>query len=377
MMKLLIVSDSFLPRWDGVARFLYELIPRINDSFDITVVAPMFMGKGIAFKNVKVMRAPLTRLKAGDYQIPKASLGLISKAISQSDIVWTNTLGPLCMNACLSAKIQNKPIIAYVHSIEWELFHLSIKKSKAVRRFVYSLTKIVARIHYNLIDLLIVPTEEVAEKLTFSGIKTNKTLVRLGVDTKRFRPTEDKKKAKEVIGINPDSFVVGYCGRLAREKDLATLRRAFNRFKIKYKDAKLLIVGDGVKEIKESFMNIKEVVVVGSTNEVEKYYRAMDVFVLPSLTETTALTVLEAMASGVVVVSTPVGISPMIIKNGETGFLFEMKNEYQLYKILDKIASNRALIKKISENGRSIIEKNFSWDKTAEGIKEILLTFSY
>jgi len=376
-MKLLIVSDSFLPRWDGVARFLYELIPRINDSFDITVVAPMFMGKGIAFKNVKVMRAPLTRLKAGDYQIPKASLGLISKAISQSDIVWTNTLGPLCMNACLSAKIQNKPIIAYVHSIEWELFHLSIKKSKAVRRFVYSLTKIVARIHYNLIDLLIVPTEEVAEKLTFSGIKTNKTLVRLGVDTKRFRPTEDKKKAKEVIGINPDSFVVGYCGRLAREKDLATLRRAFNRFKIKYKDAKLLIVGDGVKEIKESFMNIKEVVVVGSTNEVEKYYRAMDVFVLPSLTETTALTVLEAMASGVVVVSTPVGISPMIIKNGETGFLFEMKNEYQLYKILDKIASNRALIKKISENGRSIIEKNFSWDKTAEGIKEILLTFSY
>jgi len=376
-MKLLIVSDSFLPRWDGVARFLYELIPRINDSFDITVVAPMFMGKGIAFKNVEVLRVPLTRLKAGDYQIPKASLGLISKAISQSDIVWTNTLGPLCMNACLSAKIQNKPIIAYVHSIEWELFHLSIKKSKTVRRFVYSLTKIVARIHYNLIDLLIVPTEEVAEKLTFSGIKTNKTLVRLGVDTKRFRPTEDKKKAKEVIGINPDSFVVGYCGRLAREKDLATLRRAFNRFKIKYKDAKLLIVGDGVKEIKESFMNIKEVVVVGSTNEVEKYYRAMDVFVLPSLTETTALTVLEAMASGVVVVSTPVGISPMIIKNGETGFLFEMKNEYQLYKILDKIASNRALIKKISENGRSIIEKNFSWDKTAEGIKEILLTFSY
>lgn len=376
-MKLLIVSDSFLPRWDGVARFLYELIPRINDSFDITVVAPMFMGKGIAFKNVKVMRVPLTRLKAGDYQIPKASLGLISKAISQSDIVWTNTLGPLCMNACLSAKIQNKPIIAYVHSIEWELFHLSIKKSKTVRRFVYSLTKIVARIHYNLIDLLIVPTEEVAEKLTFSGIKTNKTVVRLGVDTKRFRPTEDKKKAKEAIGINPDSFVVGYCGRLAREKDLATLRRAFNRFKIKYKDAKLLIVGDGVKEIKESFMNIKEVVVVGSTNEVEKYYRAMDVFVLPSLTETTALTVLEAMASGVVVVSTPVGISPMIIKNGETGFLFEMKNEYQLYKILDKIASNRALIKKISENGRSIIEKNFSWDKTAEGIKEILLTFSY
>ncbi|MDI3543950.1 MAG: hypothetical protein PWQ28_231 [Candidatus Woesearchaeota archaeon] len=376
-MKLLIVSDSFLPRWDGVARFLYELIPRINDSFDITVVAPMFMGKGIAFKNVEVLRVPLTRLKAGDYQIPKASLGLISKAISQSDIVWTNTLGPLCMNACLSAKIQNKPIIAYVHSIEWELFHLSIKKSKTVRRFVYSLTKMVARIHYNLIDLLIVPTEEVAEKLTFSGIKTNKTVVRLGVDTKRFRPTEDKKKAKEAIGINPDSFVVGYCGRLAREKDLATLRRAFNRFKIKYKDAKLLIVGDGVKEIKESFMNIKEVVVVGSTNEVEKYYRAMDVFVLPSLTETTALTVLEAMASGVVVVSTPVGISPMIIKNGETGFLFEMKNEYQLYKILDKIASNRALIKKISENGRSIIEKNFSWDKTAEGIKEILLTFSY
>ncbi|MDI3473828.1 MAG: 1,2-diacylglycerol 3-alpha-glucosyltransferase, partial [Candidatus Woesearchaeota archaeon] len=296
-MKLLIVSDSFLPRWDGVARFLYEIIPRISDSFDITVVAPMFKGRGTAFKNVDVIRVPLTRFKAGDYQVPKASLGIISKAISQSDVVWTNTLGPLCMNACLSSRVQNKPIVAYVHSIEWELFHLSIKKSKAVRRFVYSLTKIVARIHYNLIDLLIVPTEEVAEKLTFAGIKTNKTVVRLGVDTKRFKPAEDKRMAKESIGIPQDSFVVGYCGRLAREKDLPTLRRAFNRFKKKHKNAKLLIVGDGVKEIKESFMNIKEAIVVGSTNEVEKYYRAMDVFVLPSLTETTALTVLEAMAS--------------------------------------------------------------------------------
>ena len=43
--NLLIATDSFLPRWDGISRFLIELIPRIKDDFEITLVAPDFKGE--------------------------------------------------------------------------------------------------------------------------------------------------------------------------------------------------------------------------------------------------------------------------------------------------------------------------------------------
>ena len=43
--KLLIATDNFLPRWDGIARFLVELIPALTHKFDVTIVAPRFPGR--------------------------------------------------------------------------------------------------------------------------------------------------------------------------------------------------------------------------------------------------------------------------------------------------------------------------------------------
>src|SRR3989338_9882834 len=43
--KLLIATDSFLPRWDGITRFLTEIIPRLKDNYEITVIAPEFPGE--------------------------------------------------------------------------------------------------------------------------------------------------------------------------------------------------------------------------------------------------------------------------------------------------------------------------------------------
>jgi glycosyltransferase involved in cell wall biosynthesis len=376
MKKILVASDSFLPRWDGVSRFLYEVIPRLRDNFKITVLAPMFNGNPVPIRGVDVVRVPLTRMKAGDYQIPRLSPRVVSRAVSEADVVWTNTLGPISLGASFFAKLQHKPLLSYVHSIEWELFHLSIMNSKILRSIVYWITKLVAKIHYNLSDLLMVPSEEVGDKLTFSGIKSYKVAVKLGVDINNFKPPKNKMTAKKEIGLPSDSVVIGYCGRFAREKDLKTLRRAFNRLKMKRKECKLLLVGSGLQQIKDSFAKMKEAMLVGNTDEPEKYYQAMDIFVLPSLTETTGLTVLEAMSSQVAVVSTPVGISPAIIKDGENGYLFEMKSEYELYKRLDKLVSDRILREKIAKKGRELVVNNFSWDQTTKNINKILTRYT-
>ena len=58
MKKLLIATDNFLPRWDGIARFLNEIIPRLSEDFDITVVSPNF-GKIPEMEGVRFVSFPI------------------------------------------------------------------------------------------------------------------------------------------------------------------------------------------------------------------------------------------------------------------------------------------------------------------------------
>ena len=55
--KLLITSDAFLPHWDGIARFLTEIIPRLKDDFEITLICPKFEGETPRIPGVKIINA--------------------------------------------------------------------------------------------------------------------------------------------------------------------------------------------------------------------------------------------------------------------------------------------------------------------------------
>ena len=84
MKKLLIASDCFLPRWDGIARFLAEIIPKIKDEFEITVIAPEFPGKRIAIKDVKIERIPVKKYSVGDFQPAKIMPLKIRKLVKEA-----------------------------------------------------------------------------------------------------------------------------------------------------------------------------------------------------------------------------------------------------------------------------------------------------
>ena len=94
-------------------------------------------------------------------------------------------------------------------------------------------------------------------------------------------------------------------------------------------------------------------------------YRESDVFVLPSYSENFGMAVVEAMYFGLpVVITKGVGISPSINKVG-AGIVIE-KNEKQLTEAILKILNNPDLAKKMGENGRKLVEKEFSCDGVAE-----------
>jgi len=101
--KLCIATDNFLPRWDGIARFLSEIIPRLVAHYEITVIAPDF--GTYEDPNIRLVKIPLTKMfKVGDFNVPKLKFRLINKVIKNQDVVFTQTIGPIGYAAITAAK---------------------------------------------------------------------------------------------------------------------------------------------------------------------------------------------------------------------------------------------------------------------------------
>ena len=372
-LKVLMATDSFLPRWDGVARFLNEVLPRIALDFEITVLAPEFLGTFKPYEHINVKRLKLSSRVFGDYTPARFHYREIKKEVSRADVVWTHALGPIGALAMFEAKRQGKPLIANIHIFEWELVHKSPGFNPLVSAIVYFVVRHFARFMYNRCDLIFVPSIEVAEILSFEKINANKRIIHLGVDHQKFVPPESKPDAKRLIGLNPEKVVIGYFGRLGREKDLLTLYRAYMRLRKTHESkVHLLVVGSGVPAVENIFRNKPGITYVPSQDDIVPYIQAMDIYCLTSLTETTSLSTLEAMSCEVAVIATPVGAVAEYVKHGKNGLLFSREDKYTLFTSMRQLADDPALRESLGSNGRKTVLYRFSWDLTVEEIKEVL-----
>lgn len=363
--RVLITTDCFLPRWDGVARFLSELIPAIKDDFEITVIAPNFEGTYKKIPGIKTIRLPITPIKFGDIYFSFKTKE-IPQYVKEADLVFNQTIGPIGAKAINSAYKQGKPVISYIHSIEWEL------ASKAVKRFKWLIEKYVlqrAQNLYNKCSLLIVPSQETEDMLSAHKIRTKKIIIDLGINPTKYAPPLSKTTAKKLLKIPEKYTVIGFVGRIGREKNLKTLTKAFIRINKKYKNTLLLIVGGGLLDEIQSHIKI---IKTGPKDEIVPYLQAMDIFVLPSLTETTSLSTLEAMSTGIAIVGTPVGVIRKYITDEQNGMIFPRGDVSALVEKLSTLLNNHEMIKKLGKAARETVKQKAQWEETVRKIKTVL-----
>ncbi|MBR9675746.1 glycosyltransferase family 4 protein [Candidatus Woesearchaeota archaeon] len=372
MVKILIATDNYLPRWDGIARFLEEIIPRLKSKgHNISVIAPNYKGEYKNKHKISITRTPLQPFSIGDFTpAKKPKKKVLAELVREADIVFVQTIGPVGEAAIREAKKQRKHLLGYNHSVEWELVPHALPYN-FLQKISRALALGKAKKLYNQFDLLLTPSVEISEKLSWYKIRPKKIVVQLGVDTKTFTPPKSKEEAKKKIGLSAEQTIITYAGRLGREKDLKTLFRAFIRLRKDYDEIRLLVVGGGLKSITDMVRNRKDVEILGKQNNIAPYLQATDIYVLPSLTETTSLSTLEAMACQAIPVSTSVGLVKHYIRNGENGFLFNKKNVYMLTKRIEKILNNKELAKKLSINAAKTA-KEYDWEKTANKLDEVL-----
>jgi len=376
--KILIASDNFLPRWDGVTRFILEILTSFEKNFDVTLLAPDFGEINQTFRKslmkTKLIKIPVYNKKIGDFQLAKPKLSKIKEAVKSSDAVFVQTIGTIGYLTIKYAKKFKKPIFGYTHSLEWKLVIRSINPIFIVKQIIEKLAISIARNSYNKCDIIFVPYEYHIKELEKYGITARKKVVNLGVNTTAFNPKISKTKMKEELGLSND-FVIGYVGRIANEKDIPTLYRAFKKVQRDKTNVKLLIVGSGLKSLENRLRKDSSVILVGSTDNPEKYYAAMNIYVLPSLLETTSLTTLEAMATGLPVIVTPVGMLNDYINRDVNGLFFPRRNSDVLASKIIYLMENKDFANKLGKEARKTALK-FSWRKTCDRLVKLITKYT-
>lgn len=191
-----------------------------------------------------------------------------------------------------------------------------------------------------------------------------------GIDLRRFgNGSEMRLQVRQELGISADAWVMGTVGRLVPEKDQATLITA--SAPLLGEECLLLIAGDGVeagalRKLAESLPGGRFVRFLGARSDVPDLLAAMDVFVLPSMTEGLPLVVLEAMAAALPVVCTPVGGLPDVVQAGVSGQLFPVGDVAALRALLEALRTDRGATQKMGERGRDLVQATYSRDTAVD-----------
>ncbi|MFH1399173.1 MAG: glycosyltransferase [Candidatus Woesearchaeota archaeon] len=368
-MKVLIVAESFLPQLDGVSIFTTEVLAMLGKDFDLNFLVPAYTRekeyRGIPITTMPVFK-PI-KLKAGnDYYLAIPRIFKILAMVRKTDVVFLQSIQFLGIGSIIAAKIAKKPVIVYFHQYNWEQIEYLIPGPKWFKRFSKQLVFFLTRFFYNRCDLILVPSEQVNDKLAELDFNTRKMVVPMGIDPEKFKAPLSKARVKKAVGLK-NTMVIGYCGRLSREKDIETLIAAFKKLTKKHK-LQLLLVGATANET-ISGRNIR---VTGFQKDVVPYYQAMDIFVSPSFTETTGLSIIEAMSCALPIVTTPVGIALTGISSGYNGLIFSKQSVEELVGHLETLIKSRKLRQKMGENARTTILEKYTYKDTIGQIQTIL-----
>ncbi|MHB1025481.1 MAG: glycosyltransferase [Desulfobacteria bacterium] len=222
--------------------------------------------------------------------------------------------------------------------------------------------------------------------IRYDGVDPSKVVViPNGVDPRRFDIPLTRVEARERLGIPAEHFLIGTVGRLEEQKGLQYLVDAVRILREGGKKAFLLVAGSGREEVRlreqATRGGIEDAVFfLGSRRDVPELYRAMDVFALSSLWEGGPITLLEAMASGLPVVATPVGFVPEVVRDGVNGFLVPARDPAMLGKALWRVREDPARAEAIGSEGRRTVRGRYTHRHLAEKVmavyEEVLPGFS-
>lgn len=193
-------------------------------------------------------------------------------------------------------------------------------------------------------DAFVAICSDIIDELMTHEVSSGKIVpIPNSVDTTKFLPVDPEKKflLRQKLGIIQNERVAIFTGRLVTYKGLPLLLRVWKKIQHEYSDISLLLLGSGGLDIHNCENDLKKFVnanklggsvhFIGSVDNVQEYLQASDIFVFPSENEAFPLSLIEAMACGLPVISTSAGGIKDVLENGINGLVIKSGDGQQLY----------------------------------------------
>jgi glycosyltransferase involved in cell wall biosynthesis len=190
------------------------------------------------------------------------------------------------------------------------------------------------------------------------------------MDVNKFKPPADKRKVKVGLGFNPDDLAIVSVGRLYARKGLFTLIESMPAVVKRFPTAKFIISGKGQSHEMHKLiahaerLGVKNNIVFTGyypDKKLPKLYQAADVFVFSTFYEHHPFAVLEALATGLPVVTTTVGGIPETIESGKNGFLVEPFNPKAFSEKILYLLEHPSFAAEMGDQSRKTIVDQYDW----------------
>jgi len=390
--RVLIVVERFYPLVGGAEVQCLQIGGRLKKKgYSIEIVTKRwrkeFSKREILEGGLQINRVGVLGFnRRADYSSGLALFIFLLKNRNNFDLFFVDSgiANVFASTAIMAGKIFGKKIVAKFETPGELTF--SGEKALSSKKFVHPLIKFRLLIAKKA-DYYLAQTEGMRNELVDFGIE-NKKIKSFpnSVDVNIFCPLgseKDKEKLKKQLNLPDDKKLVFFCGRLVKRKGLIFLLKSWAIISKRINNAVLVLIGSGKNQldnVEEELLNMAEnmslknkIIFLGEKNreDVAAYLKTADIFVYPSIhPEGRAVSVLEAMSTGVPVVVTNIGGLKEIVTDGFSGYLVEVNNPEDLSFRLEMLIKNKKLRTLFGKEGRKEVIKNYSLEKSAEDINK-------
>ena len=371
MKTIVIFSWFYLPFIGGAELFVKAITDRLGYRYRFVIVTARADRKLAAIdesERVSVVRVGLGN-RSDKFMYPLFALKW-ALASGHVDLVHAIMVNASAVAAYLFSKMKRVPTLLTLQEGDTEDY---------AREYLRLLFPVYPRLHRTFDRIHAISRFLEQQAITYGADTETIRVIPNGVDTEVFRPGESDASAKlrTRLGLDGKRVVVSV-SRLVPKNGLDTLVEAMPRLRREHPDVALVLVGTGLEkrhlESKADELGVSDaVVLVGEVphEETADYLRLAHAFVRPSRSEGLGSAFLEAMASGVPVVATPVGGIPDFLDPEVTGLFCKPNDPESVAGAIGRLFTDHALSQNLRVGGLRLVQARYRWDQVADRIAAV------
>lgn len=369
-LHIALVSETFPPEVNGVANTLGRLCQGLRErGHRLQLVRPRQADDTAPNDDQLLLTRGWPLPGYAGLQWGQSSLHKLLRRWQRNrpDVLYIATEGPLGLSALRAARRLGIPVVSG--------FHTNFQQYSDHYGFGL-LTRLLTgylRWFHNRSRLTLVPSPSQRLELQRRGFERLELLAR-GVDGQLFHPARRSAALRAEWGLGEDEIAVLHVGRLAAEKNLQLLTRAFRQLQrdLPQQRLRLVLVGDGPLRTQLQ-AELPEALFCGVQRgeALAAHYASGDLFLFPSLSETFGNVVLEALASGLAVVAFDQAAAAQHIRHGHNGALATPGDEAAFIESARWLLEDPESLRRVRLNARQHAGKQ-GWPAIVERFESLL-----